>query len=223
MNSKEMNYEDLVRAFSEIKKNYEFMNKVMTLGKIEHIRKESAKMVPCGSKILDVGSGPGSYLSVIKDKCEKGFYVALDINEDFLKAISDKEIEKIIASGDSLPIRDKAFDVTISAFMFRYLDHKKSLAEFARVSKKAFQILDFWKVDNTFVYLLSLIYTSIIVPLQALVFSRGHIHDYLYIYKTIRSVCKEDELFKMSENYGKVQLKFWFFKIIFSLVISLEK
>ncbi|MBP1357521.1 MAG: class I SAM-dependent methyltransferase, partial [Sulfolobus sp.] len=193
------------------------------LGKIEHIRKESAKMVPCGNKILDVGSGPGTYLAVIKDKCGKGFYVTLDINEDFLKAISDKDVEKIIASGDSLPFRDKAFDVTISAFMFRYLDHKRGLAEFARVSKKAFQILDFWKADNTLVYLLSLLYTSMIVPLQALIFSRGYIHDYLYIYRTIKSVCRENELFKMAEGYGKIQLKFWFFRIIFSLVISLEK
>ncbi len=222
--SSQQNYEDIIKAFSEIKRKYEFMNKLMTLGQIEKIRKASVSMIGCdGNKILDVGSGPGSYLAILEEMCGKRYYVALDINEDLLKTIINDNIDRVVASGDHLPFRDKSFDLVVSAFMFRYLDHKKGLEEFSRVARKAFQIIDFWKTDNKLVYYLTLIYARIVVPLEALLFSRGHIHDYLYIYKTIRSVCRESELFEMAKKYGKMKLKFWFFKIIFSLVIILEK
>jgi ubiquinone/menaquinone biosynthesis C-methylase UbiE len=80
-------------------------------------------------EILDVGSGTGSYLKIIKGK-----KTCIDPSE---KLLGRNPYKKTVGKAEALPFKDKSFDYCISLTAVQNFDDvEKGIKEMARVAKR---------------------------------------------------------------------------------------
>ena len=105
--------------------------------------------------LLDVASGPGDFLLLVKQKYPKIHLFGFDISEKMNALLKKKipEIEVRLGSVDQLPWPDNYFDCVTCSFAFHHFSHPtKVLEEVYRIVKPSgvFVVLDvspglFWK------------------------------------------------------------------------------
>lgn len=99
----------------------------------------SARFIPADLTdqiVLDVGAGPNPTLQGLVTE-RHGRYVALDINQQFLKA--RPEGARVRADSQALPFESKGVDMVHERFMFMHLPpyvRRGAIAEMARVGKQ---------------------------------------------------------------------------------------
>lgn len=76
-------------------------------------------------KVLDVGAGTGRLVSRLVNAGAE--VTALDISEEMLKKIKNKNIKKIVGEAEDLSFDDNSFDVVIATFL---IVHLKDLGRF---------------------------------------------------------------------------------------------
>jgi len=135
--------EQVTQMFDNISGNYDFMNRIMTLGIDVKWRKKVVKMVAetKPEKILDIATGTGDFalmLAPIKPKK----IVGLDISEGMLsvgkKKVKEKGlddlIEMVLGDSENLPFEDNSFDAVTVGFGVRNFENlDKGLQEIYRV------------------------------------------------------------------------------------------
>ena len=99
--------------------------------------------VPAGSRILEVGSGPGTVLRQLR---QLDFdVVGLDVANN---AINDK-LRPIVYDGKRMPFRDIAFDVALILTVLHHAEDPETvLRETSRVAKRVIVLEDVY--DNPF-------------------------------------------------------------------------
>lgn len=98
------------------------------------------------NSILDVGTGSGDFLAVLKNVFPDAKIVGIDPNTESLKEAAGKypEVSFIEMSGESLDFEDNTFDlVSISMAIHHLPDIQKTLSEMKRVVKQ-----DRWIIVN---------------------------------------------------------------------------
>jgi len=104
-------------------------------------------------KVLDIGCGDGSILSLVKAK-EK---VGVDYSKAMIKKAKEFDIKLHNKNCWSIPYEDKYFDVSLCTSVFHYLDEEEALAtltELDRVTKRIIFIGDIEPRENFKYYLL---------------------------------------------------------------------
>ena len=91
-------------------------------------------------KLLDVGCGTASYLSIFK--CEK---TGIDPSKELLK---QAKIPTVQGKAEELPFPDSSFDIVISLTAIHHADPKKAVAEMFRVAKRDIVISVLKKASN---------------------------------------------------------------------------
>jgi len=91
------------RVFAGIADNYDRVNKVLSLGRDQAWRRKVADQLP-GGRLLDLGAGTGAANAIFGDR----EVVALDPAPQMLGR--NTTIRRVVASGESLPFADGAFD-----------------------------------------------------------------------------------------------------------------
>jgi len=92
--------------------------------------------------ILDVGSGPGTFLE--KRYINKENIIALDINSEYLKDLKKKypKVKTKLGSALKLPFEDNSIDIVFSNAVIEHIGNYKNQQQFAkemqRVGKKWF-------------------------------------------------------------------------------------
>jgi len=85
-------------------------------------------------KILDVGAGNGRLVSRLVDKGAE--VTALDVSEEMLKKIKNKNVEKVVGEAEDLPFVEDSFDIVIATFLIVHLkDLNRFFDEVYRVLK----------------------------------------------------------------------------------------
>ncbi|EKD64041.1 MAG: hypothetical protein ACD_51C00093G0006 [uncultured bacterium] len=106
--------------------------KLKFLGSFEDGAIENLVSDLSGKSMLDVGSGTGRVLDMLKDKnmlAKAGSVHALDISGEMLKILKRKHPKVEAEKGDvqNMPYKDESFDIVVAAFV---IVHLKSLEEF---------------------------------------------------------------------------------------------
>lgn len=124
------------------------------------------------SKLIEVGAGDGSILSILsKTAIAKELY-ALEISESGIEAIKTKDIAKLseikLFDGYSIPYPDSFFDVAICSHVIEHVEHPRLLLrEIKRISKQQiFEVpIDFsFNVDKKALHYLNYGHINIYTP-----------------------------------------------------------
>ena len=91
-----------------------------------------------GMRALDVGCGPGALTAVLADRLGAANLHAADPSEPFAEACRTRlpGVEVVVASGESLPFPDDAFDATLSQLVVNFMpDAEAGVREMSRVTR----------------------------------------------------------------------------------------
>ncbi len=89
---------------------------------------------------MDMGCGTGALTKAIAAFTQPQSVVGLDPSFDFARYADQQSIQAcfMVADGQSLPVRDKAFDVVVSGLALNFIDQpERALAEMRRIVKTA--------------------------------------------------------------------------------------
>ena len=139
----------VVNSLQRIIPSYELASSRISLFADRRMRKEVvAFAVRKGSRVLDLGSGPGTLSRVVRGA--GGEPVLLDVSRAMLESATfDARVQ---GTFESLPFRDGAFDAVVSGFAVRdALDLGEALGQVRRVLKPGgrFAFCDLGKPSST--------------------------------------------------------------------------
>ena len=159
--------------FSDVAKNYDLMNDLMSLGSHRLWKKELIEImnIQITDIIIDVGSGTGDLINLIlKKELIKTIY-SVDLNKEMLKygkkRFNNRKIKFIKANAESLPFKNDYFDKYIISFCLRNVTNiKKALQEAFRVLKPGgrFYCLEFSSPESHIIKSIYINYKKNIIP-----------------------------------------------------------
>ncbi len=180
------------QMFDNISKNYDFLNRIISLGADIRWRKKVVNILAAKhpQSILDIATGTGDLaIALIKTKATK--IVGLDISPKMLavgeEKIIDKKldgtIEMVLGDSEALNYDDNSFDAVTVAFGVRNFENLETgLSELFRVLKpKGTLVILETSVPTKFPLKQGYsIYTKVIVPLVGKIFARDKVaYNYL--------------------------------------------
>ncbi len=211
--------EQVTTMFNAISKNYDGLNRVISLGIDVSWRKKVVKLV--GEKnpktILDIATGTGD-LAIMMNKLNPERIVGLDISEGMLEVGKQKvakenlneTIEMIVGDSENMPFEDNSFDaITVSFGVRNFANLDKGLKEIRRVLKPEgiFVILETsnptkfpFKQGYKF-------YTSFILPIIGKIFSKDKV-AYSYLSESANSFPFGEEFDNILKKNGFIHTSF---------------
>jgi len=184
--------EQVATMFNNISKNYDGLNRVISLGIDVSWRKKVVKIIGKNNpkQILDIATGTGD-LAIMMSSLNPTKVTGLDISEGMLAVGKEKvekeglsnKIELVVGDSENMPFEDNTFDaITVSFGVRNFANLDKGLKEIRRVLKPGgtFVVLETsnptkfpFKQGYKF-------YTSFILPIIGKLFSKDKVaYSYL--------------------------------------------
>jgi len=196
--------------FTRVARNYDTMNRLMTLGQDQKWRREVLALanLPSHGRLLDVGAGTG----------DLGFETMLRyptvqaIGVDFTYQMMAAGVEKVagvdlpFAQADTLalPFADGVFDAVCSGFMIRnVVDRVGAFREMARVTKPGGRVvcLETTPPEQGVIAEGSKLYFDYVVPLLGTIMT-GDREAYTYLPQSTMAFIEAGELARLMERAG---------------------
>ena len=204
------------KMFNAISGQYDFLNRVLSLGQDLRWRKKLNTFLPPGKnlKMLDLATGTADVIiSLIEDNPQIVSGIGADLAGEMLKIGQRKIEEKRLSSkitlqqadAQSLSFLDSSFDLVTIAFGIRNIpDLRLCLLEMFRVTKPGGRVLvlEFSKPNNLFLRAGHFFYLRYVVLLIGFLLT-GHYRAYKYLNQTI-------ELFPYGDMFCKILKQFGF-------------
>lgn len=132
--------------FSRITGRYDLMNRVMTGGRDQAWRRETAKhlvLSDAPARVLDLATGTGDLAFAVRERYPNARVSAFDFSETILREGARKGAQRMddktvwgVGDALNLPFPDAAFDGVTNAFLLRnVVDLPQCLRELKRVTK----------------------------------------------------------------------------------------
>ena len=176
--------EQVSEMFDNVSHNYDFLNRVMTLGIDIKWRKKVVQIVKEKNPetILDIATGTGDF-AIMLSKLNPKKIVGLDLSKGMLdigiekikKKNLDNLIEMVLGDSENLPFDDNSFDaITVGFGVRNFEDLDKGLQEIYRVLKPngIFVVLETSQPDNYLIKKLFNFYSKYIIPTIGKLFSK---------------------------------------------------
>ncbi len=204
-------------VFSEVYKEYDLMNDVMSLG-IHRIWKDKFLdwMNPAPhSKLIDVASGTGDIANLFLKKLNNcGEVTCVEpnlkmLNQSKKKLNRSRYINWINAMAEDLPVDDNSFDYYSISYGIRNVTNiSKTLKQAFRVLKPGgrFMCLEFSKIDNEILNLIYQQYSKAIPLIGKLIV--GSEKPYNYLIKSINEFYNQDQLAELISKNGFSKVEF---------------
>jgi len=182
-NSSTSKKEQVTKMFDGIAKNYDALNRVISMGIDKSWRQKLVAMAANKKPktIVDVATGTGDLaiaLTSIPSATITGIDIAVEMLEIGKQKITqrklDRKINMIVGDAESLPVADKTVDVVTVAFGVRnFGDLHKGLSEIYRILKPEGQlfVLETSVPKNLLFRLGYKLYSSLFLPLVGRLFS----------------------------------------------------
>jgi len=203
-------------VFSDVAKNYDLMNDLMSLGSHRLWKKELINIIniQITDNIVDVGSGTGDLINLIIKKNIKNDIYSVDLNKEMLKygktRFINKKVKFVNANAENLPFKDNYFDKYIISFCLRNVTNiKKALGEALRVLKPggSFYCLEFSKPESHVVESLYKNYKKYIIPLIGEKITKNR-KAYEYLEESIDQFPSQKELLTAISKIGFKETKY---------------
>jgi len=208
-------------VFHSVAEEYDLMNDVMSLGMHRLWKKILIELSELNenSVVLDIASGTADIPRLISKKFKSASIHVTDINESMLALGKDRAINEnffqncsfALASGESLPYQDHAFDLVTIGFGLRNFTNKlNGLKEMKRVLKPGgiLLILEFSKPTNSLFSKVYDWYSFNIIPKLGSLFANDS-KSYQYLAESIRMHPDQKTLKNMVIDAGFEQCKFY--------------
>ena len=144
-------------VFSDVAKNYDLMNDLMSFGTHRLWKKEFIEYINIqkDDQIIDVGSGTGDLINLVLKEKKNNIIYSTDLNNEMLnygrKKFKNKKVNFINANAEKLPFESHTFDKYIISFCMRNVTNMNiALTEAYRVLKPGgiFYCMEFSKPNN---------------------------------------------------------------------------
>lgn len=195
--------------FNAIPERYDFLNSFLSFSLDKFWRRRQAELAIEGweNSILDIGVGTGKSLETFQAVRSFSRAVGCDFSEGMLRVARQKVGGAVLAGADMhrLPFRDGSFDLVISSFVLRSVQHMDSfLGEVKRIltPRGKFAFLDLTRPKNRlFWYGLYQPYLHFYLPTVGKLVS-NHPDAYQFLSKSIRQFVEPDDLKHKIEQAG---------------------
>lgn len=201
---------DSPELFARIARQYDGMNRLLSLGQDRHWRKLAADALalPRGGCALDVGAGTGDMAQAIVHRWPDAVVVGVEPTASMMDVGRNKlETERMSwsqADGLSLPFPDESFDGAVSAFLLRnVVEVPGALAEQRRVVRRGGRVVCLelsWPQTPVFRTLFR-VYFGNLLPRIAGVLS-GEPAVYRYLPRSVQSFLTPKELTRAMKKIG---------------------
>ena len=212
---------NFVRAmFARIARYYDFMNRLMTLGRDQAWRRYVARQasLPQGGLALDVATGTADLALALARRYPHGRVAAADFCPEMIDvgrvkvaaAGQNPRIRFVIGDALQLPFADRCFDAVTSGFALRNVaDIPQALAEMARVVKAGGRVvcLEIAKPTLPLFRQFFHLYFYRLVPLLGRVIA-GQGGAYHYLPHSLTHFLSPEELKAVMEGAGLSQVRY---------------
>jgi demethylmenaquinone methyltransferase/2-methoxy-6-polyprenyl-1,4-benzoquinol methylase len=196
-------------VFSQVHKNYDLMNDLMSLGVHRLWKKKLINWMnpQPENQIIDVAAGTGDLAKMISERNKKkNIFYCVEPNKGMFEAGKEKlksytNIKWYLNSAEKLPFKNNSFDFyTISYGIRNVTDINQCLKEAYRVLKPGgrFFCLEFSKVENEILNFLYQKYSKLIPLIGKIVV--GSETPYNYLVTSIEKFYTQNELASLLEN-----------------------
>ena len=197
---------ELRKIYENLPESYDKVNRIISFYQDIKWRAEliktSLKYIKNPKRIIDIGAGKGELTFVlsqflnIKDK----EVILLDFSINMLRN-SIVKAERVLASFNYLPFRDKSFDIIMSSFALHAADDiERAIKELTRVSNGIISCVAFGKPDDKVLWNLSKIYLKYIIPCLARMLGANP-ENYKYIFYIYKKLNRNSFYRKIFEKY----------------------
>ena len=183
-NSELSKKEQVSEMFDNVSHNYDFLNRMMTLGIDMKWRKKVVQIVKEKNPetVLDIATGTGDF-AIMLSKLNPKKIVGLDLSKGMLEIgiekVKNKKldnlIEMVLGDSENLPFEDNSFDaITVGFGVRNFEDLDKGLQEIYRVLKPSgiFVVLETSQPDNYVIKKIFNFYSKYIIPTIGKLFSK---------------------------------------------------
>lgn len=183
-NSELSKKEQVSEMFDNVSHNYDFLNRMMTLGIDMKWRKKVVQIVKERNPetVLDIATGTGDF-AIMLSKLNPKKIVGLDLSKGMLEIgiekVKNKKldnlIEMVLGDSENLPFEDNSFDaITVGFGVRNFEDLDKGLQEIHRVLKPSgiFVVLETSQPDNYVIKKIFNFYSKYIIPTIGKLFSK---------------------------------------------------
>ena len=204
------------KVFSDVAKNYDLMNDVMSFGAHRFWKKIFINMVnPLkGDNIIDVGSGSGDLVLEIQKKCINIKIDIVDLNNEMLeegkKRIKKGDVKFYRQNAENLSFKNNKYDKYLISFCLRNVTNiDQSFIEAFRILKPGGQYfcLEFSKPNSFIISNIYSFYKANLIPFFGKIFSNNR-NAYNYLNESIDMFPNQEYLKKRIENAGFKSVKF---------------
>lgn len=205
----------IVSQIEGIKQVYNFMNRFMSLGLEDRVRRDAVESLVVNTRlrddghrqavVVDVGSGPGTSLMAIRRLLDKSFIVAVDPSAHLLStACAGILCERVVGVVEHLPVRDRGADIVTSFYASRdFQSLPKALVSMLNVARRGLAIGDIFLPRQLLKRFLVRTWVCRIVPILALLLARRYWKNYKGLCITIKQWCDVGELGEYIERLSK--------------------
>lgn len=133
-----MNKETITRNFSKCAYFYDTYADVQKMAALEILGGIENHSF---SRVLEIGCGTGNYTLLLREKFKKAIITALDISGKMVEVargkLKNKDVEFIIADGESVNFANEGFDLVTSNACFQWFDNlEAALGKYRSLLKK---------------------------------------------------------------------------------------
>ena len=190
--------EQVAKMFDAISKNYDGLNRVISLGIDIKWRKKVVEIVGKNNpkQILDIATGTGD-LALMMAELNPDKIICLDISEGMLAVGKEKianvnlseKIEMVVGDSEEMPFDDNTFDaITVSFGVRNFANLDKGILEIARVLKPS-GVLVILETSNPTKFPFKQgykLYTNLFLPVIGKLFSKDKV-AYSYLSESANS------------------------------------
>ena len=204
-------------VFTDVAKNYDLMNDLMSFGAHRIWKKELIEFmnIQISDNIVDIGSGTGDLVKLILKKNINNTLYSVDLNNEMLKYAKKKFIKKKIkfinANAEKLPFKDNFFDKYIISFCLRNItDINRSLQEAHRILKPGgiYYCLEFNNPESNFVKKIYNNYKLHIIPWLGQRIAKNK-NAYKYLEESINQFPDQEDLSNIIEKQGFHEIQYF--------------